>query len=427
MANSYGNISAPVTLGDVNSVLGDRHTDVAAACKDTKVNKWAKYKPLKLSVIDTITGQWDYTNNTWLTTATWWKGQARTGARRPKYTCGMIINCYDDDRAAFKSAIDNGNGGWSWDAPTGGAASPYRLHDFAGYANGAPALFEGFDCPSSVSIGGSFSIIMRSNVINNARFLKLNDIFPNSSTNKVWYFGVICYSGDTKLGECNSKVPIGQSAELVDNITHFWDEIRLKAPSAGTYKLYPCIFYASNYDNNPNGDITVTRTPVTQTFVALPLSGFAPKTITVSNSGGGGGGGGGTTSQQLSYYAVFRVAYRDAAQTTIDIDNSKLEITCITTAGSALPTTTRTNTARMLFGSIEYSGFTAQSDTFTYSGTTDNPHRHTDLLDYTAFGTGLANDKRRNMGQAIEQAQNGNAFIRINSENKVAISIRLGG
>lgn len=427
MSVNNGLITAPVSLNDVNKALNRSHTDVASACKDTIVNKWSKYKPLKLSLIDTVTGQWDYTNNTWLASATWWKGQARTGARRPQYTCGLVLNCYDDDRASFKSAIDNGNGGWSWDAPTGGEASPYRLQDFAGYTRDAPALFEGFDCPSSVSVNGSFSLIMRANSINNVRFLKLNDIFPNSSTNKVWYFGVICYSGSTKLGECNSKVPIGQDKELVDNVTHSWEEIKLKAPSTGTYKLYPCIFHASNYDNNPTGDITVTRTPVTQTFVALPLPGFAPITVTVTNSSSSGGSTGGTYSQQVSYYAVFRVVYLDAAQQSIDLANSKLEITCTTTAGSALGSTTRTNTARMLFGGSTYSGFTAQSDTFTYSGKTDNPHRHTDLLTYTAFGSGSANIKQQNMYEAIMQAKNGNAYIQINSENKVAISVRLGG
>lgn len=430
MANNGNIITYPVSVSDVNKVLGRSHTDVGHCCTETRVNKWAKYKPLRLSVINTVDGQWDATNNTWLTSATWWKGQARTGARRPHYTCGMVLNAYDDDRASFKSAIDNGNGGWDWDAPVGDNASPYRITDFAEYVHTAPALFESFDCPSEVSVNGQFSMVMRYNDINNSRFLRLNDIFPNSASNRVWFFGVICYNGTEKLGECNSKVPIGLPNEMDSNdssVVHAWYEIKLKAPSGtGTYTLYPCIFYASNYDNNPTGSITSDRTPVTQTFVALPLPLFAPKTVNVTSSGGGGGGGG-TTSQQLSYYAVFYLVYTDLAQTSIDLDNSWLEISCTTTAGSAVGTTTRTNTAKMYLGSTLYSGFTQQSDTFTYSGSSNNPHTHIDTLTYTAFGTGSTTIKKQNMYEAIQQAQNGNAYIQINDGNRVLISTRFAG
>lgn len=432
MANSNGQITAPVSLGDVNSVLRRSHTDVAAACKDTMVNKWSKYKPLKLSVIDTITGQWDYTNNTWLTTATWWKGQARTGARRPQYTCGMIINCYDNDRDAFKSAVDNGNGGWDWDAPTGGVASPYRLHDFASYAHRATPMLEGFSCPSEVPPSQKFSITIQANTVSNRYILSLNDIFANSASNKIWYFGVICYSGNDKLGEITSKVPIGQDAELVDGETHSWGEIKLTAPaSTGTYKLYPCIMYSSNYANNPSGSLDNTNTPATQTFVVLPLPTFAPQTITVTPRT--------ATKEWMSVYAVFRIAYTDTAQTIIDFDNTTLNIQIVSTAGKSVGSVSRTNTITMMLGSITYSGFTTQTETFTYSGSSNNPHYYGGssgtFLTYTAFGTGTASEKRMNMSTAIEQAKNGNAYIYVNQNNgnntsspmKVSIGVMLAG
>ena len=432
MANSNGQITAPVTLGDVNSVLGDRHTDVAAACKDTKVNKWAKYKPLKLSVIDTITGQWDATNNTWLTTATWWKGQARSGAYRPQYTCGLVINCYDNDRASFKDAVDNGNGGWTWDAPTGGAASPYRLHDFAGYEHRASPLLEGFSCPDEVPPNQKFSITIQANTVSNRYILSLNDIFANSASNKIWYFGVICYSGSTKKGEVTSKVPIGQDAELVDGVTHSWGEIKLTAPAAtGTYKLYPCIMYASNYANNPTGSLDNLSTPVVQTFVVLPLPTFAAKTIKVTSQT--------ATKEWMSVYAVFRVAYSDSAQTIIDFANTTLNIQIVSTAGASVGSVSRTNTITMMLGSTTYSGFTTQTETFTYSGTTNNPHYYGGssgtFLTYSAFGTGSTSLKQQNMYEAIQQAKNGNAYLYVNQNNgnntsspmKVSIGVMLAG
>ena len=421
MAIVNGIITSPVPIpSEVNQILGTSHTDTSYFCTDPGLNKWSKYKPLIRNKIFT-TDEFDFTNGGWLTSATWWKGNAKGGLRQLPYTCGLNITAYEE-RADFKSAVDNNNAGWDYVKPTGGAAAPYRITDFSYYNHQAPALFEGFSCPDTVSVNGSFSITMRANIINNNRYLKVNDFFPNSASNKVWFFGVICYSGTTKLGECNSKIPIGQDAETDGTNVYSWGEIKLKAPSsAGTYKLYPCVFYASNFDNNPTGDITSTREPIVQSYVPLPLPGFGPKTITVSSSGGGGGGGG-TTSQQLSYYAVFYVAYQN--ENSYDIDNSYLMVSCTTTAGSAVPSTTRTNTTKMYLGSIQYSGFTPQTDTFTYSGTSNNPHEHTDTLTYTAFGSGLASEKRRNMGQAIEQAMNGNAFIQINDENKVAINVR---
>ena len=45
MALANGKITAPVSVDDVKSVLGESSNDLAALCKSAKINMWAKYKP----------------------------------------------------------------------------------------------------------------------------------------------------------------------------------------------------------------------------------------------------------------------------------------------------------------------------------------------------------------------------------------------
>lgn len=420
MANNYGIITAPVRLPtDVSAVLGIPATDLGTACTSPYINKWSKYKPLNLNAIDTITGQWDAANNTWLASATWWKGNPHSGVRRPQYTCGLIINCYDNDRASFKAAIDNGNGGWGWDAPTGGSSSPFRLQDFAGYSHRSDSLLEGYTCPSEVPPNQQFSIVIEANTLPDRYMLSLNDIFENSSANRIWFFGVICYNGNTKEGEINSRIPIGLTDELIDGVSYTWREIKLKAPaSTGTYKLYPCIMYNSNFSNNPSGLMDNTSTPATQTFVALPLPQFAPITVTITPNT--------ANKEWMSVYATFRIVYTDDSQTTIDYDRTKLNIQIISTAGTNVASVSRTNTITMMFGNNTFSGFITQSETFTYSGSSNNPHYYGDsggtMLTYAAFSGGSDNEKKMNMSTAIEQARNGNAYIYVNQNNSNNIS-----
>ena len=46
-----GIISAPVSFADVNAVLGTRHTDLGNLCKDSHINKWARYKPFSAPIL----------------------------------------------------------------------------------------------------------------------------------------------------------------------------------------------------------------------------------------------------------------------------------------------------------------------------------------------------------------------------------------
>ena len=87
MANSNGKVIPPVRIYDIQRVLGTTGGGtLATLCTSTKINCWAKYKPVQKNIKDT-TGQWDFTNAKWKSTATWWKGASNTniGGLTPKY------------------------------------------------------------------------------------------------------------------------------------------------------------------------------------------------------------------------------------------------------------------------------------------------------------------------------------------------------
>ena len=134
MAHTSTTITAPVSFSDVNAVLGTSHTDLGTMCKDSNIKMWSKYKPVVLATINT-TGQFDYTNNKWKTSATWWKG---TGG-----TCGLVPKTLTKV-TDVTSYCSGGLNGWSYTKPSGGSSSPYRLTDFAGYYHGAVAPISNF-------------------------------------------------------------------------------------------------------------------------------------------------------------------------------------------------------------------------------------------------------------------------------------------
>jgi hypothetical protein len=41
-----GKITAPVSIYDVQQVLGENSTDLATLCKSSKINKWSVKKPI---------------------------------------------------------------------------------------------------------------------------------------------------------------------------------------------------------------------------------------------------------------------------------------------------------------------------------------------------------------------------------------------
>lgn len=97
-------------VGEVSN--GKLVTNLSALCGSSKINKWAKYKPVR----------YNFTANR---PTYWWK--AVDGM------CGLSIATYQvSQMSSVMTAIENGVT-WEYLPPRGGTAEPYRLNDFAGY------------------------------------------------------------------------------------------------------------------------------------------------------------------------------------------------------------------------------------------------------------------------------------------------------
>ncbi|GEM_PF-3836346 len=103
MPNDGKKITAPVSVTDVKSVLGVNSNDIGYLCGNNhgKINMWSKYKPVKVAKIVGLT-EADY--------------------KASYYGLNIQIP---------------GNPVFSYDPPTGGASSPYRLGDFRNYNHNA--------------------------------------------------------------------------------------------------------------------------------------------------------------------------------------------------------------------------------------------------------------------------------------------------
>lgn len=118
-------VSAPVSFTDVQNALGVSHTDLAALCTASTINKWAKYKPV---VYPSVSGSNDGKGTVINTTTT-------------KQMYGLTIPHTTDPFTTYK----NGGGEWTYTKPSGGATSPYRLADFNGYRhNATPPIYTDF-------------------------------------------------------------------------------------------------------------------------------------------------------------------------------------------------------------------------------------------------------------------------------------------
>lgn len=105
MSVSNGVVSTPITMSEVNNLVGASTFTNSAVCTASGVNMWAKYKPLdaNLNVI--------------------------TEAVRKSKMYGLSI------------VSSNGLDKYAWDKPKGGSTSPYRMGDFNGYYHNAVAPY----------------------------------------------------------------------------------------------------------------------------------------------------------------------------------------------------------------------------------------------------------------------------------------------
>lgn len=138
MALANGKITAPVSVDDVKSVLGESSNDLAALCKSANINMWAKYKPTCYPS--------PFPDN-------WYKARdGNYGISVPSYnTLKSLYNAY------FIDGDVNHDNGYSYERPSGGSAEPYRLGDFRGYNSRATSPIFGFFVTARATTNGGVS------------------------------------------------------------------------------------------------------------------------------------------------------------------------------------------------------------------------------------------------------------------------------
>lgn len=111
MSNSNGTISSPLSIADVKAVLGETSNDLGTLCKSTKINKWARWKPVICSsLFSSKDGAGDDGNY------------------------GLSVKSVNGDANILSGLYTNQSANYSYTGkPLGSKSIPYRLADFDKY------------------------------------------------------------------------------------------------------------------------------------------------------------------------------------------------------------------------------------------------------------------------------------------------------
>lgn len=134
MAYNNGITRAPVGIADAQRAFYNNSDDLATIILNGIYNPNSKYKPVRLYGNDTITGQFDRTNNKWLSSATWWRGSdGKCGLDIVTFTSAGSMSNHN----SFLYQLKNGELSWHYLRPQGTINQPFRLQDFAENDNNA--------------------------------------------------------------------------------------------------------------------------------------------------------------------------------------------------------------------------------------------------------------------------------------------------
>ncbi len=215
---SNNKITAPVSVDDVKSLLGESSNDLATLCKSSKINVWAKYKPTDYNAA--------FSDN-------WSKGKDGNYG----------LNITTDNRVSSWSALvaeySKANNGYSniYKRPSGGSSSPYRLGDFRGYNHKAKPEISDYLAATNYIEDSQISLSVAYNVVT----VDGDQVSYNAvEAFKDLYFGYVI----TDISGKTLKL-------IVTASTTSSYEVRIAARTllAGNYRLYP-MFCNVDYSTN---------------------------------------------------------------------------------------------------------------------------------------------------------------------------------
>jgi len=251
MSYSSGIITAPVSISDVNNVLGAGSTVLSTLCKHANINCWSRYKPVPLANVVAPDRS-----------STWYKG--KNGNCGVNYS-GGIATTYKSIPALY----DGDMNGWTKDTT---ALDYYRLMDFNHYNHNATPPIRSFSCSTKIAKGGTFSASCAYNVqastLNAPSSLSLSDIDfkPDGSTavsGADLYFGVVITDTSNNVRKRLTGTTKG-TFDLSCNVSDL-------GLSQGTYRVFPFV---------SNIQIGLTDADKVGYFCTVPNVNYATLTMT---------------------------------------------------------------------------------------------------------------------------------------------------
>lgn len=179
-------ITAPVDMTDVANALNVRSLDLGTLCTSSKINKWAKHKPVRFDTLGVVDNVWKASDG--------WCGLNIENALISSTTDVSGIDSH------YSSDTDNG---WEYLRPRGMAYSePFRLLDFDGYNHAVLPFVSGYTIPTTwVKNDGAFEVAFRLTATedNDVDYLSYNDL-PLEN----FYLGLALIDGNGAVYRCTN-------------------------------------------------------------------------------------------------------------------------------------------------------------------------------------------------------------------------------
>lgn len=168
MSVNNGKVTAPVSLYDVMSALGESKEDLGTLCTSDKINRWAKFKPYRINQPGDI-----------------------TDTQRKYINFGLIMPTIYNSKAELIAGLRNNGGSWGYDRPTD--VDRQRLTDFDGYNHNSIPPFGTIESQDILLSSGP--VIPTESPVSGTDKINIGDFEKGGEELSQWYFGIILDDG----------------------------------------------------------------------------------------------------------------------------------------------------------------------------------------------------------------------------------------
>lgn len=258
MSVTNGKVTAPVSIADIQQVLGVNSGDLGTLCRSDKINMWAKFKPVP-NTMPTYMEQWDASNSRWKTedelgnTTPWWKGRnGNYGLSFANAIVSVSLGSHNT-AAAFEDLalkIDGNANGWAMESL--GSADWARMTDFAGYRPQSSLPFSGISASDiSATTSSEYTVFLSMRQWADTDISQRDYILPDDISQYTLHMGFVIYKKTENVYNAIAWVTDTEWRGMgiaIDNqsdgIKYYGDSyVESKLKEGETYYILP--FYAS--------------------------------------------------------------------------------------------------------------------------------------------------------------------------------------